>query len=163
MRPFFISTFDRSRVGLEDFAKRGIPDAGPFVDPAGWAHFYQVLRVLPNSRGCTTLVTEAKSSDSYQRMLLSSHRAVLHHKAFTDVRAWADDPDAPASARALIDLVEKRLSASDERAHPKVRATAEWVGARLEAGRHVLIFCVWEHSSVGARRRDQEGRARVPG
>jgi len=146
MEPFFISAFDRSRVGLEDFAERGIPAAGPFVDPAGWGRFYQVLRVLPELPQMHDVLVDAKSSDSYQRMLLSSHRAVLHHKAFTDVRGWADGPDAPASARALIDIVQKRLSANDERVHPKVHATAEWVRGRLEAGRHVLIFCVWEQS-----------------
>lgn len=151
MSPFFISTFDRSRVEIEGFFRRGIPDAHPFVDLADWAHFCQVLRVLPELPRIHDFAAEAKSSDSYQRMILSSHRAVLHHKAFKDVRGWADGPEASVSARGLVDIVEKRLSASDERAHPKVRATAEWVGARLKAGRHVLVFCVWEQSQSALR------------
>jgi hypothetical protein len=152
MSPFFISMFDRSRVGVEDFTKRGIPDARPVVAPAGWAPFYQVLRVLPTLPRLHDFAAEAKSSDSYQRMLLSSHRALRHHKAFDDVREWASGKDAPRSASSLMNVVEERLSAVDERAHPKVQATAEWVSARLAAGRHVLVFCVWANSqsAIGA-------------
>jgi hypothetical protein len=150
MSPFFISPFERSRAGIEGSDARGIP-AAHCIDPGAWARLYQVLRVLPELPRMHDLNEEAKSSDSYQRMILSSHRAVLNHKAFRDFRTWARSPTAPRSARDLLEIVQERLSDGDERAHPKVRETSEWVRDRLKECRHVLVFCVWEGTQSALR------------
>lgn len=162
MEPFFISTFDRSRIGIEDFTRRGIPEA-EFVDAGEWAQFYQVLRLIPELPRLHDVITEVRSSDSFQRMLLSSHRAVLEHQAFRDASDWALGSGAKPSVRNLLEVARKRLSAPDPRAHPKVAATSDWVAHHLRSGRHVLVFCVWEKTqpALGEAIRRAAGGFRV--
>jgi len=160
--PFFIPRFRRKNIGLEE--SPSIPTAAAISVGEDWMRFYHLLRVLPELPRLHDLQDGTQSSDSYQRMLLSSHQAVVHHKAFDDFRQWAAGPTAPKSARDLLARVQARLLNPDPLTHPKVAHTARWVADKLRANRHVLVFCVYSKTQpalADAIQRECKGLYRV--
>jgi superfamily II DNA or RNA helicase len=132
-----MSAFDAARIGMP---KPVVPhvhqsEIEPTID---WRTFYHVARILPEF---TAADQKAQSSDSYVRMLGSSH------EAFRDTHVLNTFAIAN-SASPLVDALE-RATSSEATMHPKVEATARWVADRLAMNRHVLVFCVFKATQKG--------------
>lgn len=70
------------------------------------------------------------------------------HEALRDTQAYRAFSRAHAPARYLA---PSRTDGIDPCSHPKVNTIAEWVAARLAAGYHVLVFCVFVKTQTALR------------
>jgi hypothetical protein len=96
-----------------------------------WQEAYHVARVVPE------LVGTGKG-DMFNRRLFSCSEAFWGGKAGRELCQRAEkSPAVDAFA------VKLRRALGQGSHHPKVAATADWVAAHWEQGRHVLVFCVF--------------------
>jgi superfamily II DNA or RNA helicase len=128
-----LSAFDREKMGLPEHPTISEPQIIHLNEE--WRTFYHVARILPE------LVEDARSSDSYVRMLGSSHEAFLQTDVFKEFELAY--PRSPLRHQ-LVDI-----ATANRTRHPKVSATADWVVERLCRGRHVLVFCVYKATQDG--------------
>lgn len=106
-------------------------------DADAWVRAYHIAQVIPE------LLGDGKG-DMFQRRLVSCSDAFWKGHAGSRLQKAAEEHPA---VRTLADQLQRRLGVGI--AHPKVKATCDWVVNRVTARakpRHVLIFCIFQET-----------------
>ena len=126
----FLPPYDREKAGLPK--RFTLPPPLPVAPTAAWAEAFHVARLVPELLP-TTDGDPVRNSDTFMRMLVSSHAALRASRAWKTFVGVATS----GTARHLRHELECQLVQD----HPKVAFTAREAFRRVRAGRHVLIFC----------------------
>ncbi len=104
--------------------------------------------------------------DMFNRQLVSSAEGFWDSKAGTCLRSC--DADVLEAVNLDFEAAEKlaselELALGEGSAHPKVRATVEWVSQKVWCCRHVLVFCVFAATrrALATALKDELGEERV--
>lgn len=142
---YLLPPFDRKAAGLPD-----VPPLSPTpVEPGtDWLTAYHVARIVPE-------LLHAGKGDMFQRRLVSSSEAFWGGHAGSKLV-----DNETAEVQELVDELRERLGQLDD--HPKVRATTDWVARKVEAGRKVLVFCVFKETQETLHRSIERSAGDLP-